>query len=168
MAEGRADLVGRYDLKLKRIEAEAAGRAAALKSRLNEVELREEAAAAALVSAQAELASARAELLPLQRRVADAESIAQQNREEVLQRRTLERVHAPMLQGLRNRANIALGHICDENAPHPHADDYASHLCFFTDVVTRLENRSERARQLVEERSRSLLGRMFSRVFSHL
>ena len=40
---------------------------------------------AALVSALAELASARAELLPLQQRVADAESIARQNREEVLQ-----------------------------------------------------------------------------------
>ena len=117
---------------------------------------------------QAGLASARAEMLPLQQRVADAESITQQNREEVLQRRTLEHVHAPMLQGLRYRANTALGHICDENAPHPHTDNYASHLRFFTEVVTRLENRSERARQLVEERSRSLLRRAFSRVFSHL
>ena len=46
--------------------------------------------------------------------------------------------------------------------------NYASHLRFFTDVVTRLENHSERAHQLVEERSRSLLGHAFSRVFSHL
>ena len=86
----------------------------------------------------------------------------------MLQRRTLERVHAPMLEGLRNRANAALSHICDENAPHPHSNDYVSHLRFFTDVVMRLENRSERARLLVEERSRGLLGRAFSRVFSHL
>ena len=47
-------------------------------------------------------------------------------------------------------------------------NDYASHLTFFTDVVTRLETRSDRARRLVEERRRGLLGRAFSRVFSHL
>ena len=35
-------------------------------------------------------------------------------------------------------------------------------------MVTRLENRSERACALVEERSRGLLGRAFSRIFSHL
>ena len=73
-----------------------------------------------------------------------------------------------MLQDLRNRANTALGFICDENAPPPHSNDYASHLIFFTNVVTSLEARSDRARQLVEERSRGLLGRAFSRVFSHL
>ena len=66
MAEAHADLVGRYDLKLKRVEAEAAGRTAALKSKLAEAERREEAAAATLVSAQAELASAHAEVSPLQ------------------------------------------------------------------------------------------------------
>ena len=73
-----------------------------------------------------------------------------------------------MLQSLRIRANAVLGNICDKHAPHPHANDYASHLCFFADVVTRLENRPERARELVEERSRGLLGRAFSCVFSHL
>ena len=66
VAEARADLEGRYDLKLKLVEAEAAGRTAALKSRLTEVERREEATAAALVSVQAELDSAHAERLPLQ------------------------------------------------------------------------------------------------------
>ena len=86
----------------------------------------------------------------------------------MLERQTLEHMHGPMLQELRNRANTALGNICNEKAPHPHATNYASHLCFFTDVVTRLENRSERANQLVEERSHSLLGRAFSRVFNHL
>ena len=80
----------------------------------------------------------------------------------------LERAHAPMLEDLRNRANTALGHICDENAPHPQENDYASHLHFFGEVVTRLQNRSKRARQLVEERSRSLLEHAFSRVFTHL
>ena len=118
--------------------------------------------------AQAELVSSRAELLSLQKWVDNAEAVARLNREEVLQRRTLERVHAPMLQDLKIRANTAMGYICVENAPHPHTNDYASHLRFFADVVTRLESRSERARQLVEERSRGLLGRAFSRVFSHL
>ena len=47
-------------------------------------------------------------------------------------------------------------------------NDYASHLRFFTDVVTRLESHSKRAHQVVEERSRGLLGCAFSRVFSHL
>ena len=65
MAEVCADLEGRYDLKLKLAGTEGAGRAAALKTRLAEAERREEAATAALVSAQAELASARAGLLPL-------------------------------------------------------------------------------------------------------
>ena len=46
-------------------------------------------------------------------------------------------------------------------------NDYASHLRFFTDVVT-LEVRSDEARRLVGERSRGLLERAFSRVFSHL
>ena len=73
-----------------------------------------------------------------------------------------------MLQQLRNRANTTLGNICEVGALHPHVTNYASHLQFFTDVVTHLENRSKRAHQLIEERSRSLLGRAFSHVFSHL
>nr|XP_020194689.1 uncharacterized protein LOC109780517 [Aegilops tauschii subsp. strangulata] len=74
VAEARADLVGRYDLKLELVEAEAVGRTTALRTELAKVEQREKAAAAALVSAQAELASARAELFSLQQRVANAES----------------------------------------------------------------------------------------------
>ena len=62
---------------------------------MDEAERRAEAMAAALVTAQADLASARAELLLLQKWVDDAEAVARQNREEVLQRRTLEREHAP-------------------------------------------------------------------------
>ena len=86
----------------------------------------------------------------------------------MLQRRTLEREHTPILQDLRNKANIALGYIYDENAPTPHSSDYASHLTFFTEVVTCLEAQSARARQLVEERGHGLLQCAFSRVFSHL
>ena len=80
----------------------------------------------------------------------------------------MQREHTPMLQALRVRANQALGIICEENVPHPRVEDYASHLHFFTDVVIRLEDRAVRAHELVEERSRGLLGRTFSRVFSHL
>ena len=66
VAEACADLVSRYDLKLKMVEAEAAGRTAALRSKLTEAEQRAEATVAALVSAQAELTSTHAEMLPLQ------------------------------------------------------------------------------------------------------
>ena len=65
MAEARADLAGRYDLKLKLVEAEGVGRTTALRSGLAEAEQREKAAAAALISVQAELASTRAEMLSL-------------------------------------------------------------------------------------------------------
>ena len=73
-----------------------------------------------------------------------------------------------MLQGLRVRANNTLGAVCDESTPHPHESDYASHLRFFTDVLTRLEDQAAKARQLIEERSRGLLGRALSRIFSNL
>ena len=69
--------MGRYDLKLKLVEAEAVGRTTALKSGLAEAGQCEEEAVAALISVQAELASARAELLSLQQRVASAESFVQ-------------------------------------------------------------------------------------------
>ena len=67
VAEVRADLEGRYDLKLKLAGVEDAGRAAALRPRLDEAERRAEATAAALVTALADLASARAELLSLRK-----------------------------------------------------------------------------------------------------
>ena len=73
-----------------------------------------------------------------------------------------------MLTMLRERANTALGNICDAAVGGPHAVNYAGNLQFFTDMVTQLEARSVGANRLVEERSRALLGRAFSRVFSHL
>ena len=73
-----------------------------------------------------------------------------------------------MLQTLRERANTALGYICEAAAKEPHEVNYTGNLQFFTDVVTLLENRSERSRWLFEERSQALRGRAFSRVFSHL
>ena len=88
VAEVRADLEGRYDLKLKLAGTEDAGRAAALRPRLDEAERRAEATTAALVTTHADLASARAELRSLRRRVDAAEVVARQNTEEALQRRT--------------------------------------------------------------------------------
>nr|XP_020177350.1 tol-Pal system protein TolA-like [Aegilops tauschii subsp. strangulata] len=63
-----------------------------------EVDRRVAEARADLVGSAAELASARAELLSLQQRVASVESFAQQSMEEALRRQTLERVHAAMLK----------------------------------------------------------------------
>ena len=65
MAEARVDLERRQNMKLKLLEAGAAGRTVALKSRLVEVEQREEVTASALASAQAKLVSSRAEVLSL-------------------------------------------------------------------------------------------------------
>ena len=77
-------------------------------------------------------------------------------------------MHGPMLWMLRERANAALGNMCEAFAEEPHVTNYAGNLRFFTNVVTHLENRSERSRQLVEERSHGLLARVISRVFSYL
>ena len=97
-----------------------------------------------------------------------AEAVARQNADEIHQRRLLEHEHAPMLATLRERANAALGNICEAAVGAPHATNYAGNLLFFTDIVTQLEARSVKANRLVEERSRALLGQAFSRVFSHL
>ena len=64
VAEVRADLEGGYDLKLKLAGVEDEGRAAALRPRLDEAERRAEATAAALVTAQAVLASAASSRVP--------------------------------------------------------------------------------------------------------
>ena len=107
-------------------------------------------------------------MLLLRQRVEEAEVVAGQNADEIRQRRILEHEHGPMLTTLRERANAALGNICEAAVGEPHAVNYVGNLQFITDVVTQLEARSVRADRLVEERSRALLGRAFSRVFSHL
>ena len=61
-----------------------------------------------------------------------------------------------------------MNNICEAAAKEPYETNYAGNLQFFTNVVTLLENRSERSHWLVEERSRALLGRAFSRVFNYL
>ena len=107
-------------------------------------------------------------MLLLRQRVEEAEVVARQNADEIRQRRILEHEHGPMLTTLRERANTALGNICEAAVGEPHAVNYVGNLQFFTDVVTQLEARSVRADRLVEERSRALLGRAFSRIFSHV
>ena len=128
MAEARAGLVHEYEEQLELIKAEAAGRTAALRTRLTEATERAEATTVALSSAQAQLASSRAELLLLQRWVNDAEAIAQQIVEEIRQRDTQEHMHSPMLRTLRERANMTLGNICEAAAEEPHVTNYADNL----------------------------------------
>ena len=82
--------------------------------------------------------------------------------------KTLQLKHASMLQGLRLRANSALGTIYGESAPHQHENDCASHLNFFTSIITRLEALAARTHELLAEMSQDLLGRTFSCIFSHL
>ena len=167
-AAARSNLEREFEERLELIKVEAEGRTAALKAKLDEVTRRADAAGAALGAAKAELASSRAEVLLLHQRVDAAEAVAQRNKDEIRQRQTLEHMHGPMLRTLRERANTALGNICEAAVGEPHEVNYAGNLQFFTDVVTQLETRSGRADRLVEERSRALLGRAFSRIFSHL
>ena len=69
-----------------------------------------------------ELATSRAELLLLQQRVDGGEAIAWRNEDEICQRRILEHEHAPMLRTLRERANAALGNICEAAVAEPRVD----------------------------------------------
>ena len=132
------------------------------------MEQRESAARGALTSSESALNSARAEISSLQKQVKGTASLLKKALSEKIRRLTLEHERSSMLKGLSVRANNALGAICDESAPHPRERDYASHVSFFTDIVTRLEAQAARTCELVAERSQGLLGHAFSRVFSHL
>ena len=164
VAMARLNLEHEFEERLELIRAEAEGRTAALRAKLEEARWRADAFRAALEVAQGESTTSQAEVLLLRQRVEEAEAVARQNADEIRQRRILEHEHDPMLTALRERANTALGNICEAAVGEPHAVNYAGNLQFFTDVVTR----SVRADRLVEDRSRALLGRAFSRVFSHL
>ena len=168
MAKARAELAEGHCLDLELLKAEFEGRTSVLRTELQAVKQREGAAREALASSESALDSARAEISSLRKQAEDTASLLEKASSEKSRRLTLEREHGSMLQGLRVRANNALGAICDESAPHPHENDYASHLNFLANIVTILEARVARSRKLVVERSRGLLGRMFSRVFSYL
>ena len=73
-----------------------------------------------------------------------------------------------MLGDLSIRANRALHTICKGNVARPYEADNDGYLLFFTQVVACLEGRAARACQLVEEKSRDLLGRTFSCIFIYL
>lgn len=154
--------------RLELVRTEAEGRTNALRAKLEEATRQADALRVALEVAQGESATSHDEVLLLRRQVVEAEAVACQNADEMRQRRLLEHEHAPMLSTVRERANTALGIICEAAVGEPRAINYAGNLQFFTDIVTQLEARSVRANRLVQERSRALLGRAFSRVFSHL
>ena len=78
--------------------------------------------------AQEELTTSRTEALLLHQRVDEAEAVARQNKDEIRQRRILEHEHGPMLTTLRERANTALGNICEVAVDEPHAVNYAGNL----------------------------------------
>ena len=154
--------------RLELVRTEAEGRTNALRAKLEEATRQADALRVALEVAQGESATSHDEVLLLRRQVVEAEAVARQNADEMRQRRLLEHEHAPMLSTLRERANTALGVICEAAVGEPRVINYAGNLQFFTDIVTQLEARSVRANRLVEDRSRALLGCAFSRVFSHL
>ena len=79
----------------------------------------ESATREALISSEFALASVRAELSSLQQQIKDTTALAERTAGEANRHQTLQREHTLMLQGLRLRANSALGTICDESAPHP-------------------------------------------------
>ena len=128
MAEARSDLGRQYEAMLELIRAEAEGRTAALRAKLAEVTWGADSSAAALGAAQAELASSRAELLLLQQRVDGAEAVARRNKDEIRRRQNLEHVHGLMLRTLRERANAALGNICEAAVAEPRVINYAGNL----------------------------------------
>ena len=110
------------------IRAEAEGRTAALRAKLEEATRRADALWAALEVAQGELTTSQAEVLLLRQRVEEAEAVTRQNADEIRQRRILEHEHGPMLTTLRERANTALGNICEAAVGEPHAVNYVGNL----------------------------------------
>lgn len=113
-------------------------------------------------------ASAQAEMFSLQQLVAGVTSLLEKATNDMSRHRTMEWEYSLMLEDLWVRANRALDTVYKESVARPHAADDTGCLHFFTQVVTLLEDRTMQARQLVEEKSRGLLGRVFSRVFSYL
>ena len=90
------------------------------------MEQRESAAGGALTSSESALNSTRAEISSLQKQAEDTASLLKKASSEKCRRLTLEREHGSMIQGLCVRANNALGAFCDDSAPHPNENDYAS------------------------------------------
>ena len=161
VAMAHLNLEHEFDVKLGLIRAEAEGRTATLRAKLEEATRRADTSRAALEAAQKELAASQAEVLRLRQRMEEAEAVERQNADEIRQRRILEHAHGPMLTTLRERANTALGNICEAAVGAPHATNYTGNLQFFTDIMTQLEAQSVRANRLVEERAAPCSGAPF-------
>ncbi|KAE8798191.1 hypothetical protein D1007_26481 [Hordeum vulgare] len=73
-----------------------------------------------------------------------------------------------MFEALEHRASRALGDICGEGVSGPLILDDFGYLGFFYRVVEHVEASAKKAFTLTEEKSRDLLGKAASDVFSHL
>ena len=135
VAMARSNLEREFGERLAFIRTKAEGRTTALRTKLEEATRRGDALRAALEVAQGESTTSRAEVLLLRQRLDEAEAVARQNADEIRQRRILEHEHDPMLTTLWERANTALGNVCEAAVGEPHAVNYAGNLQFFTDVV---------------------------------
>src|SRR4051812_35213681 len=80
------DLEREFEGKLGLIRAEAEGRTAALRAKLEEATRQADASWAALEVARGESTTSQAEVLRLRQRVEEAEAIARQNADEISQR----------------------------------------------------------------------------------
>ena len=121
----RLKLEHEFEERLGLIRAEAEGRTAALRAKLEEATRRVDALRAALEVAQGESTTSHAEVLLLRQRVDEAEAVTRQNADKICQRRLLEHEHSPMLTMLRERASTALGNICEAVVGEPHTVNYA-------------------------------------------
>ena len=128
VATTRLNLEHEFEERLGFIRVEAEGRTAALRAKLEEETRWANASWASLDVAQEELTTSRAEALLLRQRADEAEAVVRQNEDEIRQRRILEHEHGPMLARLRERANAALGNICEVAVSQPHAVNYAGNL----------------------------------------
>ena len=136
MATARLNLERELKERLELVRTKAEGRTTVLRTKLEEAMWRVDALQAALEAAQGESTTSHAEVLLLRQWVVEAEAIARQNADEMRQRRLLEHEHAPMLTTLRERANTALGDICEAAVGEPRAINYTGNLQFFTDIMT--------------------------------
>ncbi|KAE8777568.1 hypothetical protein D1007_49639 [Hordeum vulgare] len=73
-----------------------------------------------------------------------------------------------MFQSIERTASRALGDICGEGVSGPLIPDDSGYLGFSCRVVERLEASAGKALEILDEKSRDLLGQVASDVLSHL
>ena len=136
VAMARLSLERKLKGRLELVRTEAEGRTNALRAKLEEATKQADVLRVALEAAQGESATSHAEVLLLRQQLVEAEAVARPNADEMRQRWLLEHEHAAMLSTLRERANTALGIICEAAVGEPRAINYAGNLQFFTNSVT--------------------------------